>query len=241
MAVWAACIKNMNKISKVFIGIAIVLVALAFAKDFVIKMVVEAGASKVLGAPVHIGGVSVGLFKQSVRIKDLRVGNPSGFPAGTLIDIPEAGVDYDLGQIMKGNLHLPMVILNLKELNVVKNAQGKLNVDSLQVAQKKTAAGAAAPAKTMPMQIDTATLNLGKVTVKDYTKNPASVQTLDIGIHNKIYHNITSAQQLVLLVMVESMRPTALREAAIYGAASLLGVAFLPVGVADALWHQFHK
>src|SRR5690348_14824184 len=99
----------MSKPVKILIGIVLVCFALVLTKDFLIKTAVKVGASKVLGTPVHIGGLSFGIFKQSVRIKDLRVQNPQGFPAGTLIDIPEAGVDYDLHAILKGDLHLPLV------------------------------------------------------------------------------------------------------------------------------------
>ena len=65
------------------------------------------------------------------------------------------------------------------------------------------------------MKIDQATLNLGKVVVKDYTKGePPSIQAYDIGV-NKTFKNITSAEQLVTLVLVQAMGPTALRNAAI--------------------------
>lgn len=229
----------MNKYYKIILCIVLGLLTLGFAKDLVIKTVVEIGASQVLGAPVHIQGMSVGVFKQSVRIKGLRVSNPSSFPSGVLIDIAEAGVDYDLGQILKGKLHLPKVILNLKEMNVVKNKDGKLNVDALKVAEQGKPSKDSNQGKSMPMQIDLVILNLGKVTVTDYGKNPAHVQSYDIGVHDKTYKNIKSAQQLAALVMVEAMGPTALKGAAIYGAATFLGVAFLPLGAAALLFDHF--
>ncbi len=227
----------MKKIYKILIGVAAGLLILGVLKDFMIKSAVEVGAGQVLGAPVHIQGMSVGIFKQSVRIKGLRVDNPQGFPAGTFVDISEIGVDYDLPAILKGNLHLPLVVLKLKEMVIVKNSEGKLNVDALKVVQNK-AEGKAQEVKEapqMPMAIDTAVLDLGQVIVKDYTKNPPTVQAHDIGIHNKTFKNIKSAQQFAALILVQGMGPTALKSAAIYGAATVLGVAFLPAGVAGVL------
>src|SRR3989338_8074564 len=122
---------------------------------------------------------------------------------------------------------------------VIKNKEGKLNVDSLKVAQKKGAEPKTAkeePAKAqkqMPMQIDQATLNLGNVIVKDYSKGePPSIQAYDIGVKNKTFKNITSAEQFATLVLIQGMGPTALRNAAIYSAATILGVGFLPAGIA---------
>ena len=116
-------------------------------------------------------------------------------------------------------------------------------MDALTVAKKPEGdqANNAKPAKMNPMQLDTVVLNLGKVTVKDNAKNPPSVQIFDVGVRNKTFHNIKSAQQLVTLVMIEQMKPAALKGAAIYGAAAVLGVAFLPAVVATELFHQIQQ
>ena len=229
----------MKILKKILIGIVILLVLLIIMKDQLIKTAVTVGAKDVLGAKVELQGLSIGLFNQAIRIRGLKVYNPEGFPDEVMVDIPEISVDYDLIGLMKGTLHLPLVVLDLKEMVVIKNKEGKLNVDSLKVAQKKGAEPKTAkeePAKAqkqMPMQIDQATLNLGNVIVKDYSKGePPSIQAYDIGVKNKTFKNITSAEQFATLVLIQGMGPTALRNAAIYSAATILGVGFLPAGIA---------
>ena len=224
----------------ILIGVLAVLVVLGISKNFLIKSAVTLGASQVLGAPVEIDSFGFGIFKQSVRIKGFRIYNPPGFPKAVMLDIPEVRVDYRLGDLLGGKLRLPLVVFNLKEMVIIKNKEGKLNVDSLKVAQKGEDKGSKeTPQKksgTMPMQIDVATLNLGKVIVKDYTlSDPPAVQAYDIGVNNKNYTDINSAEQFATLVMVTAMGPTALKGAAIYGAAAILGVGFLPAGVAGVL------
>ena len=209
----------MKKINKILIGIVVSVVILAFVKDQIIKAVVMSQGSEILGAQVHLDSLGLNLFKQSIRIKGLKVYNPPGFPHAVMVDIPEISVDADVASFLKGNLHLPLIIVDLKEMVVIKNKDGKLNVDSLKVVQKtaltKGAKQEEKPAKQLPMKIDQATLNLGKVVVKDYTKGePPSIQAYDIGV-NKTFKNITSAEQLVTLVLVQAMGPTALRNAAI--------------------------
>ena len=129
--------KNLEKWQKILIIVVIVFLCLGIIKNPLIKSVVTIGASKVVGAPVHIDSFAVGVFKQSVRIKGFKLYNPKGFPEEPLIDIPEVSVDYNLPALLGGKLHLPLIVVNLKEMVVIRNKDGKLNVDALKVAQKK--------------------------------------------------------------------------------------------------------
>ncbi|PIQ89088.1 MAG: hypothetical protein COV72_04655 [Candidatus Omnitrophica bacterium CG11_big_fil_rev_8_21_14_0_20_42_13] len=227
-----------KKISSLLVIIAICLISLLIFKNIFIKSLISLSASGVVGAPVKIGGFSLGVFKQSVRIKDFRIYNPKGYPDEAFLDIAQISVDYDLASLLKKKLHLPFIALDLRELVVIKNKEGKLNVDSLKVAQAKERAPKKEekPAEMMPMQIDVLKLNIGQVIFKDFSAGgEPSIQAFEIGVKDKTYTNITSAQQLAALVMVEAMKGTTIKGASIYGAASVLGTAFLPAGVAGIL------
>ena len=227
-------------VKKILTGIVVLIVILILVKDQLIKSAITSQGSKILGAQVKLDSASAGFLNQSIQLKGLKVYNPTGFPNEVMLDIPEIGGEFDVASFLKGKLHLPLVIVNLKELVVIRNQEGKLNVDSLNVIPQK---GATKEVKTeerkeskpLSMQIDQATLNLGKVIVKDYTKGePPAIQAYDIGV-NKTFKNITSAEQFVTLVLVQAMGPTALKNAAIYGAASVLGAGFLPAGIIGAV------
>jgi len=230
----------MEKFKKIGIIVLIVLIAVGLVKNTLIKTVVTAAASGVVGAPVHIDSLAVGVFKQSVQIKGFKLYNPAGYPKELMLDIPEIRVDYDLLGLLTGKLHCSLIILDLKEMVIVKDKEGKLNVDALKVAQKGQEPAkkqeAQKPAKEIGLRIDEARLNLGQVVVKDFTKGePPAIQAYDIGVHDKVFKDINSAEQFAALIMVQAMGPTALKSAGIYGAASVLGVAFLPAGVAGVL------
>jgi hypothetical protein len=84
----------------------------------------------------------------------------------------------------------------------------------------------------IPMQIDLLTLSIGKIVYKDYTAGTEpSVRAFDVNRH-KSYKGIPTAQQLALLVLAEPMKAAAIKNAQIYGAAMLTGVAALPIAVA---------
>jgi hypothetical protein len=79
-------------------------------------------------------------------------------------------------------------------------------------------------------------LNVNRVIFKDHTqgKEPL-VQVFDVNLKDKTYKDIQSAQQLAALIMVEAMKPTAIKGAKIYGVATILGAGFLPAGIAGTL------
>jgi uncharacterized protein involved in outer membrane biogenesis len=231
----------MKKLPVVLLIIVALLVGVAVLKDQILKSVITATASGITGAPVSIDKFSLGIIKQSVRIEGFKMGNPQGFPSGTLIDLPKIEVAWDLPAFFKGTIHLRLVDVNLKEIGLTKNKDGKLNVDSLKVVQEqqKASKGKKAeekkPAKALALQIDLLNMQMGRLVMKDYSAGAQpSVQAYDINI-KKSYKNITSPQQLAALILSEPMKQAGIKGAGIYGVALLTGVGFVPVVAVVAL------
>jgi hypothetical protein len=181
-------------------------------------------------------GFSLGLIRQSVRINGFRMYNPKGFSPDLLVDLPKVSVDYDIPALLTGKFHFRLVDIELKEIGLEKNKEGKLNVDALKVAKTETkGAQAKKPAKPLAIQVDVLNLNIGRIVSRDYSagKEPV-VQVYDINL-KKSYKNITSAQQMAALILSEPMKQAGLKGAAIFGVAALTGVGFIPVVVAATL------
>jgi len=211
----------------IWLGIvAISLVCITIFKNLIIKSVVTTSASRITGAPVHMDRFQLNILSSTIRISGFKMYNPKGFPKGILVSFPRINVIYDRAALFKRKLHLLLVEIELKEMGLTKNKEGKLNVDSLKVVQQSK------PSEPIPMQIDLLTLGIGKIVYKDYTiGTEPGVRVYDVNIH-KSYKNITSAQQLAVLILAEPVKAAGIRSAQIYGVAMLAGVAVLPVGVA---------
>lgn len=221
----------MKKNMKLILIILAALFLLGVFKNFAVQSVVSLAGSSVVGAKVRMSGLSIGVFNQAIKIKSFRLYNPPDFPKGLLIEIPKIEVAYDLGALLKGKLHLKNVIVDLKQTVIVKNEDGNLNVNSLKVAKKQDK-----PSKPLAMQIDSLKLSIDKIVVKEYNKGAKpKVLVYEVGIKNKEYKNITSAQQLVSLILGESLSHTALKGAQVYALSTLAGVAFLPAAAAFTL------
>ena len=205
-----------------FIVIASLIIGFVLVRNPLIKTVITTKASQVMGAPVYIDSFSFGILKQAIRIKGFKLYNPEGFPDEVIFDIPEVSVDYDLSALLKGKLHLPYLAVNLKEMVVIRNKEGKLNVDTLKAAMKQEKPSEKEEAKetseAMEMQIDIMKLSIGKVIYRDYSKGDKPiVVSYDVGIKEKTYKNVTDARKLAVLIMVEAIGPTAIKAAVVKG------------------------
>ena len=214
---------------KFFIVLGIVifsLVCIAIIKDQIIKSVVTAVASNITGTQVHMDGFSLNILSSTIHISGFKMYNPSGFPEGLLVSCPKINVGYDLASLFNQKPHFLLVEIELKEMVLTKNKEGKLNVDSLKIVHPSKSS------PVVPMKIDLINLKIGKIVYKDYTAGTEpSVRVYNVNRH-KSYKNIPTAQQLALLVLAEPMKAAAIKNAEIYGVALVAGVAVLPVAVA---------
>jgi len=114
-------------------SILVILLALSTVKDGIVKFAVERGTKAATGLNLTLGKLQIGLIKTLVNIQDLRIYNPRGFGEKIMLNMPEIYVNYDLPAVFKGKIHLNEVRINLSEFNVIKNAKGEVNLDSLKV------------------------------------------------------------------------------------------------------------
>ncbi|QAT16867.1 hypothetical protein BU251_03520 [Candidatus Velamenicoccus archaeovorus] len=230
----------MKKILLIVVIVLIALPVIAVLRDQIIKNTVTITTTQVTGAPVSIDSFSLGVIRQTVTIKGFKLYNPPGFPKELFVDMPTVHVAFVLGDILKKKIHFKEIEIALKELVIIKDKEGKMNVDALKVAEApqrpKGETTRKQPTGQLPLQIDLLKLSIGKIVYKDYSKGETpKIQIYDLGYKQKTYRNITSAQQLVALILSEAMKNTAIKSANIYAVSSILGVGFLPAGVAITL------
>ncbi len=208
----------MKKILVMAVSILVVLTLVLLAtKDTVAKIAVENIVKTVTGLDLSVKDLNIGLVRTLIRIKDLKLFNPQDFDDKLMLDMPEIFVDYDPSSIFSGKVHLSEVRLNLREFTVVKNRDGKLNLDALKAGKtgkgaEKTGAGEAG--KMPDMRIDNLELVIGKAVYKDYSKGGEPfVQEFNIDL-NERYQDITDAQKLVSLIVVKALAGTTIAKLA---------------------------
>jgi len=235
----------MKKFGKWWIVIGIFFLIVLLSKDCVLKTVVTTVGSSVIGAQIKMKKFSLGLLTQKVRIKGLTIDNPAGFEKRPFIEIPELIIHCHLLALLKGEIHIPLAVLDLKRMTVVKNERKELNVDSLKIVQQiycfssglRKGEGSIIPKRSrLHLHIDLLKLNIGQVIVKDYSKGrPPVIRAYEVDLKNKTFHDIKGVSHLATLVITQAMKPAAIKGAGIYAAAALTGVGLIPAGVVGVI------
>ena len=202
----------MKNIIKIIVIIAAVLLGFSIIKNGFTQAVLGGALSKAAHVPVHIGSTHVQLSSTTIDLKNVQIHNPRSFPEKLMLDAPEIYISFDLPSLFKGLAHFREVKLNLKEIVVIKNASGELNINALKPSKnQKKAKSSKAQGEAPKLMIDKLSLTIGRVIYKDYSQGGApTTQVFDINIQDRQYTDIDNAQAVVSLIMFEALTRTSL-------------------------------
>ena len=200
------------------VGISLaILLGLDLSKNLLIQTVIGTTLSNTAHVPVSIGSTDLNLFKGSVRIKNLRLSNPKGYSEKWMAEVPEIFVDLDPTVLAKGQIHAQEIRVFVSSFSVIKNKEGKLNIQALksEVSGGDKEGKAKHPvrsAQSPGLKIDKLYLTLGKVFYRDYSHQGPTpeVQEFDLGIQNRLYKNIDNPSAVVSLIVLEAVTRTAI-------------------------------
>lgn len=188
---------------------------LAVSKNLLIQSALAGAISRAVHVPVSIGGTNASFLKSSIRLKNIRVKNPQGFKESLMLDAPLIAIRFDAPAFFKGTAHFQEIRLDLKEVVVVKNKDGRLNVDAAKPKaedkeKQKKAKQDKAKGKAPKLMIDKLYLTIGHVVYKDYSSGGAqpAVQEFNINIKDRVYTNIDNPSAIISLIMVEALTRT---------------------------------
>lgn len=225
----------MKKFFSVLLFVLIIfIVIIVLGKNFIAKTAVTTGVKAMTGLSVTMDKMDVGVINSALGITGLKIYNPEGFPDRLMLDMPEIFVDYDLPAIIAKNIHLEEVRINLNEFIVVKDREGKLNLDALKVVKesKEKPAVEEKPEEKAPapeFRIDVLKLKVDKVIYKDYSRGPEPVvKEYAINI-DKEYKDITNPAQLAGSIVLTALAKTTI------GQLTDLNLGGLTEGLSDVL------
>jgi uncharacterized protein involved in outer membrane biogenesis len=184
------------------------LVALVLLKDMLIKSLAERRIRSETGLEVRIGKFEVGLLTPTVTIENFKLYNSPEFGGSMFIDLPELHLEYDLTPMTSGQLHLKLLRLNLTEINLVENKNGKSNLELLQRRLEENPQWSPEQKNKRKIEftgIDTLNLTIGKV---NYTnlKEPGKNWSRNLGLKNEVVKNVKSEADLAGVVLKSLVR-----------------------------------
>lgn len=177
---------------KLLIGIlAVVLlavIALVWGRNILARAIIVRGVEQVCGLKTEIAKVDISLPR--VAILGLKIYSPEGFNDKILADIPEVSMDFDLPAFFKNKVYFGKLKLDVRELYVILNEQGKLNVNSLALLPKPGGG------KPPDVKIDELAVKIGKVRYKG-TFPLAGVQEMEFNPNvDETFHDVTDPSKV---------------------------------------------
>ncbi len=199
------------------------------------KIIIERIFSQSLGVEVRINDIKLDYNKGILDISDFRMHNPEGFPKDEiLIYIPKITAEFNPRSIMiDKKLHFTKVYIYVKSMGVIKNRDGRTNVDEIAFFKESS--------EEIPLVTDKIVLTAESVVFKDYSKGKLPVvETFNVNIKDATYAGFPTADDVAAKVFSEILGRTTIKGIKIMGVAVLAGAIggwtiMLPAGAAVVL------
>jgi len=215
----------MKKLLTTTIIIVLVLLLIAIiAKDCIAKAIVQKGIRARTGLELVIENVSIGLLRSCAKIDNLVLFNPTGYEDRVMADIPDLFLDFDLGAILKGDIHFEKVSIEISELFVIRDREGRLNLDALkgmgtkkeekisEVREIREAKSKNPSFKIESFKIDRLELKVGRIIYKDYTAE-ALLRKIELNLNiDETFKDITDPDQVVKVILASVLKGAAIAE-----------------------------
>jgi hypothetical protein len=176
--------------------LAIVLVAaLVLLKDTLARNYAEAQIRRETGFDAKIGRLEFSLFEPTLTIENFVLYNPADFGGSPCLEMPELHIEYNRDELAFRRFHIKLLRLNIRELNIVLDRQGRTNIVEL---LRKAAGDEASSRRTNEYTFTGADmLNLSVGTIR-YTnlRFPARNQEIHLGLRNETVPNVRSQDDL---------------------------------------------
>src|SRR5947207_1014484 len=187
-------------LSRLLLVLVLLLALLILFLDPIAKSLVEKQIRKQTGLDVKIGRLSIGLKSPTLTIENFTLLNSAEFGGSTFLAVPELLAQYDLAALRSRKIHLNLARINLAELHVVQNRDGKSNLQALQEhRQNHGAAPGSNPGAFEFQSIDTLQFAIGRLKFTS-EKNPGRNEEAYIGYKNETVRNLKSMKDLEPLI-----------------------------------------
>ena len=189
----------------------LLVVGLVLSFNSILRGLIEHNIRAQTGMDVEIGRVEVGWTEPTFEIRDLKIYNPPSFGGTQFLDVPEIHIEYDRVALLKNELHLTLLRLNIAELDIVKNPTGDVNVYGPAKGPKTNSGTVAVPSSFKKETgydfkgIDALNITFKKVKFIDM-QNPNNNRERIVGVQNWVVPEVKSTRDLTGLAVFIDLR-----------------------------------
>lgn len=193
----------------VFLAVVLVIV-LFLSFDSIVRILIEHNIRRQTGMDAEIGRVEVGWTEPTFEIRDMKIYNSPVYAGTPFLDFPEIHAEYDRAALLKGELHLTLLRLNLAELDIVRNKKGQINVFATAKLPQKNSGGISAPSFKKETGYDFQGIDALNVTFTRAKyidlENRHNDREQTIGLNDCVVPDVKSARDLAGLVLIIDLK-----------------------------------
>jgi len=170
-----------------------------------VKDLVEYEIEQELGINVTISSIHCSPLFAQIVAKGVTVHNPAGFTEPELAYINSIRLVFDpLEAIIQRKPNIYLFAIDIERLNVVRNAQKKINIQEI-IPKKKTEA---VSESQTPFYFDVMMVSIAKVNFLDYASGKKKTSSYPVRIKNATFVNLRNGSEVVRMIVFEALRYT---------------------------------
>jgi len=181
----------------------------SLTKEIVIRHWVREGFQDQLNLLVKTQEIYISLLRPRLTFEGLYVLNPSAFGDQWLTNVSDVVIDYDISDLFRRKFRIKQMKLDILEINIVKNAKGEINLNSIGHNEN-------VKAKHLDLSIENLDLSIRRVTYQDLSMD-IPVKVYDLNIKDLKFQNIESLNALSRLVAVKVLERIGLNQLGLNG------------------------
>ncbi|HUS33980.1 MAG TPA: hypothetical protein VM680_01390 [Verrucomicrobiae bacterium] len=182
----------------------VIVVALILLKDTIIKNIAESQIRKSTGMDVKIGAMHVGLTRPVFNVENFVLYNTAEFGGGTFIDVPDLYMEL-VPDAKKGEMRFKIVRMNVRELNIIENLQGRTNITSVTGALDTLQKNRTNSNDKIFKGIDTLNLTVGKIRYINM-RAPKRNQEFNLALQNEVVLNVRTWEDMAAIMFKVLLR-----------------------------------
>lgn len=187
------------------VGSVVLVAAAAFGISLYLERLIERSVKSITGVVIKVSDVRINWLSAKVRVVDLKIFNPPGFPDDPFVTIPEIEIAIDPRSVFHRTVRFKEVRLNLSEATLLKNSENRVNAVVLSERLAADRPGRPAPAEASSGKsifIDRLVLSIGTIRYRDIGRGGKEI-SLNVNLKDREYRNIEDLKTVVKAVARE--------------------------------------
>jgi hypothetical protein len=166
-------------------------------RDSLFKLAARKSVQACTGLRVEIAKLKTGLRTAAIEMQGFKLHNYPEFGDSVLLDVPDLLVEFDSELASQGKLRFKQLRVNLAELNVIRDAAGRWNIEKVEkeMTERNTARTSRNEPRLQFAGIDELRLTIGRISYTDLQK-PSRSRQIDVNIRDELVLGIQTEEDL---------------------------------------------